>query len=187
MSIKRKQSDSTSNSKTGYVLGGLVVFMLVMSFASVPLYRIFCQKTGYGGTPKIVTSLGTKLTNRWVRVQFNATVHRDLPWTFKPLQHEIMVRAGEPALVFYKVKNRSNKPLIGIASYNVTPTKVAPYFNKIKCFCFEEQRIEPGQELEMPVQFYIDSEIVENHQVDDVKVLTLSYTFFEAKDFKWPF
>ena len=167
------------------LLGGLAFFMLAFSFASVPLYRIFCQKTGFGGTPMIVDSLGDRVVDRVIRVQFNADTHRNLPWKFKPLQHEITVRAGEPAIALYKVKNVSNKPIIGIASYNVSPDKVAPYFMKVKCFCFDEQRIEPGQELEMPVQFFIDPEIADNKNVDDVKVLTLSYTFFEAKDFDW--
>lgn len=187
MGTNQAPSRSTSNQKTGFILGGVCFFMLALSFASVPLYRIFCQQTGYGGTPKIVDGLGTEVVDRVIRVQFNADVHRNLPWRFKPLQHEISVRAGEPALAFYTVKNISDRPIVGIASYNVTPDKAGPYFNKVNCFCFEEQRIEPGQELEMPVQFYIDPEIADDKSVDDVKVLTLSYTFFEAKDFKWPF
>lgn len=173
----------STHKTTAYVMAGIAVFMLLLSFASVPLYRIFCQQTGFGGTPKIVGVLRSQPLERKIRVQFNADVHRGLPWTFKPLQHEMMVRVGEPALAFYKVKNLSDQPLIGIASYNVTPDKVAVYFSKVKCFCFEEQRIEAGQEVEMAVQFYIDPDIENDKEVKDVTFLTLSYMFFEHKDF----
>lgn len=184
MAQQNRNSRSTTKT-TGYLIAGLSFFMLLLSFASVPLYRIFCQKTGFGGTPKIVSFVSSSISERTIKVQFNADVHRNLPWKFKPMQHEIIVRAGEPALAFYKVKNISNQPLIGIASYNVSPDKAAPYFNKVKCFCFDEQRIEAGQEVEMAVQFFIDPDIDKDSNADDVKVLTLSYTFFEAKDFKF--
>ena len=135
-----------ANRRTKILLFGIVFFMVCMSFASVPLYRIFCQKTGYGGTPREVDFFATKVTNRDVIIQFNADVHRNLNWEFKPLQHEIHIKAGEPALAFYTVKNISDEPIIGIASYNVTPDKAGPYFNKVKCFCFDQQRIDPGQD-----------------------------------------
>lgn len=186
--MRRSRTKHKQNLKgvnyTGALAIGVVVFMLCLSFASVPLYRIFCQKTGYGGTPKIVSDFNFQKTNREFIVQFNADVNRGLPWRFKPSQHEIKVTAGEPALAFYRVKNLSDIPLVGIASYNVTPDKIAPYFSKIKCFCFEEQRINPGEEVDMPVQFYIDPDVIKETDLKDIKVMTLSYTFFEAKDFK---
>ena len=170
------------NRRVAIVIGTLFFAMIVLSFASVPLYRIFCQKTGYGGTPKIVAEGATHIVDRVFKVRFSANTHRDLPWHFRPLQHEIEVRAGESALAFYQVKNKSSQPLVGIATYNVTPEKAGKYFNKIDCFCFEEQTLPPGQVIDMPVQFFVDPEIVNDPRMAEIGTLTLSYTFFHAKD-----
>ncbi len=164
------------------VVLALFLMMSLLAFASVPLYRIFCQKTGYGGTPRIVYQNANKVVDRLIKVRFNATVQKDLPWKFKPLQNEVTVYAGETGLAFYQVKNTSSEPLIGIATYNVTPDKAGLYFNKIECFCFEEQILPPGQVIDMPVQFFIDPEIINDENLKEVTTITLSYTFFHAKD-----
>ncbi len=155
--------------------------MLALSFASVPLYRLFCQRTGYGGTPKIVLKGANRIENRTFKIRFNADVHRDLPWSFSPLQTEMTLKAGELGLAFYRVKNDSPQSIQGIATYNVTPDKAGPYFHKVECFCFEEQIFEGNETLDMPVQFYIDPDIVKDPSLNDVKTITLSYTFFHAK------
>lgn len=160
----------------------LLVTMILLAFASVPLYRIFCQKTGYGGTPQLVYENNTMVSDRLIKVRFNAMVQKDLPWRFKPLQKEITVYAGETGLAFYQVENTSKEPLIGIATYNVTPDKAGLYFNKVACFCFEEQTLPPGQVIDMPVQFFIDPKIDEDPNLKEVETITLSYTFFHAKD-----
>jgi cytochrome c oxidase assembly protein subunit 11 len=163
------------------VLIGIVVGMLSLSFASVPLYRLFCQKTGFGGTPKMAMSFSAPIKDRRFKVRFTADVSPDLPWAFRPLQKEIEVYAGEQAFALYHVENLSDEPLIGVATYNVTPDKAGGYFNKVECFCFLEQKIEPHQSVDMPLLFYIDSEIIEDTVANDVSTITLSYTFFKYK------
>lgn len=152
--------------------------MLAMAYASVPLYRLFCQKTGYGGTTQVAKDPSTKVVDRVITVRFNADVHRDLPWHFRPLQTEIKVKIGENALAYYESENRSDKPISGMATYNVTPDKAGIYFNKIACFCFEEQVLSPQEKVEMPVQFFIDPDFADDPDLKDVHTITLSYTFF---------
>src|SRR5438132_5493380 len=132
-------------------LMSLAGMMCVLSFASVPLYRLFCQRTGYGGTPKIALKAGNEISELALKIRFNASVHRDLDWSFEPLQTHLTLRAGEVGLAFYRVKNNTDAPIIGIATYNVTPDKAGPYFNKIDCFCFEEQTLQPQQSIDMTV------------------------------------
>ena len=155
--------------------------MLALSYAAVPLYQMFCQQTGYGGTTQRAIAPPTRQENRLIRVRFNADTHRNLPWRFSPMQQEITVKAGQEGLAFYRAENKSNEPVVGMAVYNVTPEKAGIYFNKVECFCFIEQRLEPGQIVEMPVQFFIDPDIVKDKNLDDVSTITLSYTFFRLK------
>jgi cytochrome c oxidase assembly protein subunit 11 len=162
----------------GIVLGGLVATMLVLAYASVPLYRLFCQKTGFGGTTQVAKSASTQVVEREIVVHFNADTHRDLPWKFRPLQTEIKVKVGENALAFYEAHNWSDKPIVGMATYNVSPDKAGIYFNKVACFCFEEQVLSPQQTVEMPVQFFIDPDFAKDPDLKDVNSITLSYTFF---------
>ncbi len=163
----------------GVILTGVVVTMLAMAYASVPLYRLFCQKTGYGGTTQVAKSQSTKMVDRVITVRFNADVHRELPWHFRPLQTEIKVKVGENALAYYESENWSDKPISGMATYNVTPDKAGIYFNKVACFCFEEQVLSPHQRVEMPVQFFIDPDFADDPDLKDVNTITLSYTFFK--------
>lgn len=165
----------------GILLAFLAMAMLAFSFACVPLYRLFCQVTGFGGTTQKVVLPSTKVTNRLITVRFNADVYRDLPWRFEPKQVEIQVRVGENMMAYYESENLTNTPIIGMATYNVTPDKAGKYFSKIECFCFEEQTLHPKQKVEMPVLFYIDSRFAEDPDMDDVSTITLSYTFFKYK------
>lgn len=164
-----------------------------LSYASVPLYRVFCQVTGFGGTTRgsgedddaaFVTPLkeAEVIEGRPIRVRFNADVSAKVPWKFTPSQTEIIVLPGETALAFYTANNLSDAPITGIATYNVTPAKAGMYFNKVQCFCFDEQRLKPGEELDMPVFFFIDPEFAADETMADIHDLTLSYTFFRAED-----
>ncbi|XP_072207950.1 cytochrome c oxidase assembly protein COX11, mitochondrial [Excalfactoria chinensis] len=168
-------------------IAAAAVGMVGMSYAAVPLYRLYCQATGLGGT----TGAGRgaerleemrPVRERVLKVTFNADVHAGLQWNFRPQQSEIYVVPGETALAFYKAKNPTDKPIIGISTYNVVPFEAGQYFNKIQCFCFEEQWLNPHEEVDMPVFFYIDPEFAEDPKMAKVDSITLSYTFFEAKE-----
>lgn len=163
------------------ILGSIVATMLALAYASVPLYRLFCQKTGYGGTTQVARASSATIGSREITVRFNADVHRDLPWRFRPLQMEIKVKVGENALAFYESQNQSSQPVYGMATYNVTPDKAGIYFNKVACFCFEEQVLSPQQRVDMPVQFFIDPDFEKDPDLKDVHTITLSYTFFRLK------
>ncbi len=170
------------NGRTAFILFTLVGGMVGLSFASVPLYKLFCQVTGYGGTPQISKDAEpTKLSERTITVRFDSNTNPDLPWHFKPVQKEMTVRLGEQVLAFYEAENKSDKKTVGQATYNVTPYKTAIYFNKIDCFCFDEQTLMPGQSVSMPVQFFVDPEIFDDPGTKEVKTITLSYTFFPVK------
>lgn len=156
----------------------LVVAMLAFAYASVPLYRMFCQETGFGGTTQVATRPAPGgVGARVIKVQFSANVSRDLAWDFKPLQQDVRLRPGAQGLAFYRVTNNSASAIVGMATYNVTPNKAGIYFNKVLCFCFEQQRIEAGQTIDMPVTFFIDPDFLDDKNLDDVTTLTLSYTF----------
>ncbi len=167
------------NLRTGLALSLVVVGMVGLSFAAVPLYRIFCQVTGYGGTTQVAEAAPEKASERIFTVRFDANVDPRLAWAFEPLQRAVEVRAGEQALVFYQARNLSDKTLVGTATFNVTPLKAGEYFNKVQCFCFSEQRLEPGETVDMAVSFYVDPSVSEDIDLDEVKTITLSYTFFE--------
>ncbi len=165
------------------MLFALVGGMIGLSFASVPLYRLFCQVTGYGGTPQIrADATPSSLSERMITVRFDANTNPKLPWRFRPLQKEITLRLGEEALVFYEAESLSDIKTFGQATYNVTPFKVGSYFNKIDCFCFDNQALVPGQTVSMPVQFFVDPEIFNDPTTREVKTITLSYTFFKVDD-----
>lgn len=170
---------ATSNRKLAMILGGLAVGMVGVAFAAVPAYRLFCQVTGYGGTPRIgVAAPGVALSEQTVSVRFDASTNQDIPWRFAPLQREMTVRLGEEVLAHYQASNPTDEPITGTATFNVTPLKAAQYFSKIECFCFTEQTLAPGETIDMPVLFYVDPAMIGDGTVDDVHTLTLSYTFF---------
>ncbi len=170
-----------ANRKTRIILIGIGLAMLALGFASKPLYDTFCKVTGYGGTTRYADENLSEILDRKVSVSFDANVS-DLPWDFQPEQRKMSVQLGQNGLAYYKVKNRSNKAMVGTATFNVTPIKAAPFFIKTECFCFTEQRIEPGQEISMPVLFFVDPQLDEDKRLADVKDITLSYTFFEVEN-----
>lgn len=171
---------------TVYYVVATAVLTVGLSYAAVPLYRMFCQSYSYGGTvsaghdvDKVETM--SKIEDRVIKVRFNADTAASMRWNFKPQQTEIKVVPGETALAFYTACNPTDVPVIGISTYNVIPFEAGQYFNKIQCFCFEEQLLNPHEQVDMPVFFYIDPEFVEDPKMETLETLTLSYTFFEAK------
>lgn len=168
-----------NNRKLLLACAGMVGLMLGASYASVPLYDLFCRVTGYGGTTQQAESGADHLGKRMVTVQFDANVARGMPWDFRPVQRELKLRTGETAIAYYRATNNTDRTVIGTATFNVTPLKVGYYFNKIDCFCFTEQVLAPGQSVDMPVQFFVDPEMEDDSNADEVKLITLSYTFFE--------
>ena len=170
--------------------------MVGVTYASVPLYRMFCQATGFGGTTRRRTledklaeqrnlpeSVKAAAANREVVISFNADVAEGMPWRFVPTQRSVRVRPGETTLAFFTAKNRSDRDVTGVATYNVQPNKAGSHFNKVQCFCFEEQRLRAGEEVDMPVFFYLDPEFAADPAMVDVRDVTLSYTFFRSDDF----
>ena len=177
-------ASSNRNLRTSVALAALVMGMVALAFASVPLYRIFCEVTGFGGTPQRVeaNAAPTAVSEREVTIRFNADVNSGMPWSFQPVQRALKVKVGEQALAFYRATNHADRPVTGTATFNVTPDKAGAYFAKIECFCFAEQTLEPGQSVDMPVTFYVDPAMLQDRGVDDVDTITLSYTFFRAAD-----
>ncbi|PIW31944.1 MAG: cytochrome c oxidase assembly protein [Rhodobacterales bacterium CG15_BIG_FIL_POST_REV_8_21_14_020_59_13] len=169
------------NTRLLVTLSGVVVAMVGAAYAAVPLYNLFCQVTGYGGTTQVATAEAGSVLERTVEIRFDSSLERGLPWTFEPVQLSMVVHVGETALAFYRATNNSDHPVTGMASYNVTPFKAAPYFSKLECFCFTEQTLQPGESVEMPVLFFVDPLMDEERRLDDVRTITLSYTFFEQE------
>lgn len=184
-----KQEWSESNVSAGMYTASMFIAMLGMSYAAVPLYRLFCASTGYSGTPVIDSSrFGAERLvpqdidgRKRIRITFESNTSDSLPWTFKPEVREVYVVPGETALTFYKAKSKAKEDVIGIATYNVTPYRAGSYFNKIQCFCFEEQKLTPGEDVDMPVFFFIDPDFLDDPMMKDVNTITLSYTFFNSK------
>jgi Cytochrome oxidase assembly factor len=169
-----------SNRKVALVLLSLAAGMLGLGFASVPLYRIFCQVTGYGGTTQRADEAQAatiKDSGHTMSVRFDANVERGMPWEFVPLQRTDTVSVGARDMALFRAKNTSDKIVTGTASFNVEPEQAAKYFNKIQCFCFTEQTLKPGEEVRMPVLYYIDPKILDDPDNRDVEQITLSYTF----------
>ena len=174
------RASNRRNATTAIVLLGVVGGMAGLAYASVPLYRLFCQVTGFGGTTQVADRPPDRVLDRMITVRFNADVSASLAWRFRPARQSIDVRLGEQALAFYTARNVSDAPATGTATYNVTPAKAGPYFTKIACFCFDEQTLGPGQSADMPVTFFVDPDLADDRNLDDVTTITLSYTFFNA-------
>jgi cytochrome c oxidase assembly protein subunit 11 len=166
------------------VLGLLAILaaMVTLVSFSVPLYRLFCAATGYEGTTQRAVADTANPSARTVTVRFDTSVAAGLPWRFEPVQNSVTVHLGEEKLVFFRAQNLSNRPIIGHAAFNVTPVKTAIYFNKIQCFCFSDERLEPGASVEMPVDFFVDPALAKDPNAKDVTTITLSYTFFKSAD-----
>jgi cytochrome c oxidase assembly protein subunit 11 len=169
------------NTRLGMIALGVACAMVGVGFAAVPLYNLFCRVTGYGGTTQVAdesTAAGVKAINKTISVRFDANIRSDLGWDFRPEKTTETVRIGERSMAIFLATNTSGKRVTGQASYNVTPDSAGAYFNKIQCFCFTEQTLEPGQSVRMPVIFYVDPSIVDNPDARIVNQITLSYTFY---------
>ena len=163
------------------ILFGVSFAMLGAAYAAVPLYRIFCQVTGYGGTTQRAEVSSDVVLKRKITVRFDANTRKNLPWDFQPVERTVVVHIGENKLAFFRAANHSDKEVTGTASFNVAPEIAGTYFNKIECFCFTEQTLKPGQTVDMPVSFFIDPEIVKDPDARVLSEITLSYTFYPTE------
>jgi cytochrome c oxidase assembly protein subunit 11 len=161
---------------------GVVVGMVGLAYASVPLYRLFCQVTGYQGATRTALQAPQAVPGAKITVRLDATVNSSLPWSFTPETPTVQLALGESVTAIYRVKNLSDRPTVGSATFNVTPFGSGQYFNKIECFCFTEQALKPGESAELPVTFFVDPKIRDNPNTADIQTITLSYTFFRAQD-----
>lgn len=165
--------------KTVLKLVGVVVTMGALAWASVPFYDWFCRVTGFGGATSVAEAGSDVILDKTIKIRFDASQERDFPWEFTPVQRTMEIRIGETGLAFYEAYNPTDRPIAGAASYNVTPYEAGGFFTKIDCFCFEEQVLQPGERVSMPVSFYVDPEIVTDRDAKYVHTITLSYTFHE--------
>jgi len=168
------------NGATVGLLVSVVVGMVGLSFASAPLYRLFCQATGLGGTTQRAATAPAKAAASVITIRFDAQTAPDLGWEFRPLQSSVTVHPGEEQEIFYRAANKTAEPMTGSATYNVTPAKAGIYFDKLQCFCFSEQRLAAGQGVDMGVVFFVDPDILTDPNTSDVRTITLSYTMFPA-------
>ena len=169
------------NTRLAWTMVLIVGGMLGLSYAAVPLYEAFCRATGFGGTPLIAQSDDHPVIARTMMVRFDSNTDPALPWRFEPEQRSVKVHLGEQKLVYFRATNQSDRPIVGTATYNITPEASARWFNKIQCFCFTEQLLKPGQTIDMPVLFFVDPDMDKDRRFDDVHTVTLSYTFYESK------
>jgi cytochrome c oxidase assembly protein subunit 11 len=168
------------NGTTVALLAAVVCGMVGLSFASVPLYRLFCQATGFGGTTQRAAVAPEQAAGALVTVRFDAQTAPDLGWAFRPLESAVRLHLGEQREVFFRATNRSAETVTGTATFNVTPTKTGIYFDKLQCFCFNEQQLKPGESRDMGVVFFVDPDLLTDPNTSDVRTITLSYTMFRA-------
>ena len=183
--MDKRNTGTAGRDKKGLValmLAGLVAGMVGLSFAAVPLYRMFCQATGYGGVPQVADVAPDKVLDRKIKVRFDTNVDRELPWQFSAEQRSVDVRIGESTLVFFRAHNNTDKSVSGTAGFNVSPEIAGRYFTKIECFCFKQQTLAAGQSVEMPVTFFIDPEFADDESTKNIEEITLSYTFYRSDD-----
>lgn len=175
-------SGLSKNGRVAFIVVGCVFGMVGLSFASVPLYRLFCQVTGFGGTPQRAQSLPGGISEKMVTIRFDGNVDGGIPWEFKPVRHTAQLHIGEQGLAFYEARNPTDVPITGTATFNVTPDIAGQYFTKIECFCFKEQTLRPGERVEMPVAYFIDPAILDDPIASRIPEITLSYTFYRVDD-----
>jgi cytochrome c oxidase assembly protein subunit 11 len=169
------------NARMAWILAAVIGGMLGLAYAAVPLYEMFCKATGFAGTPLVAQEGDRPVLGRTVTVRFDSNVDPNLPWRFEPVQRAVKVHLGEQKLVFFRATNLSQRPIVGSATYNITPERMGGWFDKVQCFCFSEQLLQPGQSVDMPVTFFVDPEMDKDRRYDDINAVTLSYTFYEAK------
>jgi cytochrome c oxidase assembly protein subunit 11 len=174
--------------RTALLAAGLAGAMLGLGYASVPLYRLFCQVTGLGGTTQRATgdAPGAVQAGKTINVRFDANHAPSLPWEFKPERTVEQVAIGARDMAFFSAKNLSSSPSKGTATFNVTPTLAGKYFNKMQCFCFNEQTLAPGKQVRMPVIFFVDPKILDDPATKDITEITLSYTFYPVDEGRNP-
>jgi cytochrome c oxidase assembly protein subunit 11 len=160
---------------------GFAVFMLGAAFAAVPLYSMFCRLTGFDGTPLVRSTAASEVLDRTVTVRFDTNVAPGLTWSFTPETPEVRARIGETQTLFFRVKNEGRRPSAGVATYNVQPGQAGAFFVKMKCFCFDEQTLKPGETMDFPVVFYVDPALAKDATLASLNTITLSYTYFAAK------
>jgi cytochrome c oxidase assembly protein subunit 11 len=170
------------NRRTAIGVGAFVCGMVGLAFASVPLYDLFCRATGYNGTVQVGGPAAPGAGTQVLTIRFNATTHPSLPWRFAPGQGPMRVRVGEAGAAFYQASNTAGVPVTGMATYNVTPEVVGKYFHKTACFCFEQQTLEPGQQVDMPIAFWVDPQMAKDPATRDIHTITISYSFFRSLD-----
>jgi len=178
---------SNKNTRSALLAGLLGLGMLAMGYAAVPLYEIFCRVTGYGGTTQRVDqaqAATVQATTKTMSIRFDSNVNSALPWSFKPEQAVDRVSVGSRDMAIFLAKNNSDQPVVGTATFNVTPALAGKYFNKVQCFCFTEQLLKPGQTMRMPVLYYVDPAILDDPETKNIEEITLSYTFYPSKDGK---
>jgi cytochrome c oxidase assembly protein subunit 11 len=176
---------STNNARVGFMAAALAVSMVGVGFAAVPLYKLFCQVTGFGGTTMRVDAAQAAtvaVTNKPIVIRFDANHRGDLPWEFKPERPTDTVSIGAKDMSIFIAKNLSAEPVTGTATFNVTPELAGKYFNKIQCFCFTEQTLKPGEQVRMPVLYYVDPKIMTDPETKDIEEITLSYTFYPVEN-----
>lgn len=178
---QRQVRNQRRNGVTAAIAVGVVAGMIGLSYASVPLYRLFCQVTGFGGTTQVAERAPAEAGERDITIRFNADTGGGMAWRFRPEQREITLKVGEQGLAFYRAENPTGHRIVGTATFNVTPLKAGPYFSKVECFCFTEQALEAGGSAELPVSFFVDPSINDDPNMRDVTTITLSYTFFEVE------
>ncbi|ARU16310.1 cytochrome c oxidase assembly protein [Croceicoccus marinus] len=177
------KTQGSRNARTGLIFLGVALAMLALGYAAVPLYRMFCQVTGIDGTTQRASTAQAaqvQATGQRISVRFDGNVSNGLPWSFRPMQTTSNVMIGEKALAKYEAKNNSAREVTGTAVFNVSPVQAGKYFNKIECFCFTEQTLKPGQDVEMPVIYYVDPAILDDPDTKDIQQITLSYSFYES-------
>ena len=177
--VEAKAVRERANTRSGLMFALVPVLMLGLAYASVPLYRMFCQATGYGGTTQRAVIAPTQVLDRTVEVLFDANISGGLAWTFEPVQRSQTVKLGETSMAFFRATNHSDHRITGTATFNVDPQEAGVYFSKIQCFCFTEQTLEPGQTVEMPVTYFVDAGLASDKDAKSISRIVLSYTFFE--------
>jgi cytochrome c oxidase assembly protein subunit 11 len=169
------------NRRLAVMAAGVAVAMVGLAYASVPLYALFCQVTGFGGTTQVATSVPVAAAARDISIRFDANMDSTLGWVFHPKATTVSVKIGQAAMAYYVARNESAETTTGTAVFNVTPAEAGIFFNKIECFCFTEQTLKPGQMVDMPVQFFVDPAILDDPDTRSIREITLSYTFYPAK------
>ncbi|MTI42946.1 cytochrome c oxidase assembly protein subunit 11 [Roseibium hamelinense] len=178
---KTTDTNGKSNLKVALACTGMFTFMIGAAYAAVPLYDLFCRVTGFGGTTQVAEYESDRVIDRKITIRFDGNVNGKLPWSFKPEQRTVTLKMGETGQLSYVAMNTGDMPTVGTSTFNVTPLEAGSYFNKIQCFCFTEQALEPGENIDMPVVFFVDPDMNDDPDLAHVKEITLSYTFFPVE------